>query len=196
MASSSNRQALRAEMSNHYIRYSLYRFFRVQIRLMLGAFAVAAIILDVVAAKGSQGGTNGPPLIVFAAFYTFCVAWAAYWFGLRIVFWLEIRDGKLSWRSGIRSGSVPVSDIRRISTSKLMSGMGVIRTLNGRVFVWPTQHYPAFADRMGQLYPDIDVRVGKLARFGARMTGHFAPKANSGSWWSMVFEEGDDGGAH
>jgi hypothetical protein len=35
-------------MSNHYIRYSLYRFFRVQIRLMLGAFAVAAIILDVV----------------------------------------------------------------------------------------------------------------------------------------------------
>jgi hypothetical protein len=39
-----------------------------------------------------------------------------------------------------------------------------MRTVNGHLFIWPTQYYPALADRLGQHYPDIEVRVGGPTR--------------------------------
>ncbi len=101
------------KMNSHYIRYSLYRFFRLQIQLTLGLSAIIAVVLDVTAPTGSWGGDNRLAPVAFSAFFTFCVGWVGYWFGFRIVCWLEVRDDQLSWRAGFRSGSLPVHDIRR-----------------------------------------------------------------------------------
>jgi hypothetical protein len=48
-----------------------------------------------------------------------------------------------------------------------------------------------FANRMGQLYPQIEVKVGKLARFNARLQGTLTPKLPGGRL-STIYEEGDD----
>ncbi|MGA8635689.1 MAG: hypothetical protein WB805_12665 [Candidatus Dormiibacterota bacterium] len=176
-------------MTSHYLRYSIYSFFRLQIRLTLGIFAVAAVFLDVAALAGFRGGNAQSPPLVFAAFFTFAVLWVTYWFGFRIAYWLEARDGQLLWRSGIRSGTVSIQAITSIGASAWLSGIGVIRTENRRIYFWPTKYFPTFANRMGQLYPGIQVKVGKLARFNARLQGAFSPASGR---LSVIYEEGDD----
>jgi hypothetical protein len=177
-------------VTSHYLRYSLYSFYRLQIRATLAIFAVAAIALDAVAVAGiSSGNVQSPPL-AFAAFFTFAVLWLTYWFGFRIAYWLEARDGRLVWRAGIRSGTIPMQAITSIGTSPWLSGMGVIRTEHGRIYLWPTKYFPTFANRMGELSPQIEVKIGRLARFNAKMQGRLTPTLPRSL--SMTFEEGDD----
>jgi hypothetical protein len=176
-------------VTSHYLRYSVYRFFRLQIRLTLVFFGVAAVLLDVAALVGVRGGNAQSPPLAFAAFFTFAVLWVTYWFGFRIAYWLEARDGQLLWRAGIRSGTIPIQAITSIGSSALLSGVGVIRTENRRTYFWPTKYFPTFANRMGQLYPGIQVKVGKLARFNARLQGAFTPARGR---LSVIYEEGDD----
>ena len=78
-------------VTSHYLRYSAYRYFRLQVRLTLAFFGVVAVLLDVAALAGYRGS---PPL-AFAAFFTLVVLWLTYWFGFRIAYWLEARDGRL-----------------------------------------------------------------------------------------------------
>ncbi len=81
-------------MTSHYLRYSLYSFFRLQIRLTIGTFGVAAVVLDIAALIGLRGGNPQSPGLVFAAFFTLCVLWITYWFGFRVAYSLEVRDGR------------------------------------------------------------------------------------------------------
>ena len=177
-------------MTSHYLRYSLYSFFRLQIQVTLAIFGVAAVVLDVVALAGFSGGNTQSPPLAFAAFFTFAVLWGTYWFGLRIAFSLEARDGQLVWRSGIRSGTIPTETIISIGSSAWLSGMGVIRTKRSRIYLWPTKYFPSFASRMGELYPQIEVKVGRLARFNARLQGGLTPQLPRRL--SVTYEEGDD----
>ena len=178
-------------VTSHYLRYSLYSFFRLQIRLTLVIFGVGAVFLDVAAVAGFRAGNAQSPPLAFAAFFTLMVLWVTYWFGFRIAYWLEVRDGQLFWRAGIRSGTIPIQAVTSIGALALLSGVGVIRTANGQIYLWPTKYFPTFADRMGQLYPHIEVKVGKLARFNARLQGTLTPKLPGGRL-SMIYEEGDD----
>jgi hypothetical protein len=178
-------------VTSHYLRYSVYGFFRLQIRLTLGIFGVAAVLLDIAALAGFRGGNAQSPPLAFAAFFTFVVLWLTYWFGFRIAYWLEARDGRLVWRAGIRSGTIPIQAIASIGTSAWLSGAGVIRTEHGRIYLWPTKYFPTFANRMGQLYPQIEVKVGRLARFNAKLQGGLNRRPPGGRL-SMIYEEGDD----
>jgi hypothetical protein len=177
-------------MTSHYLRYSLYSFFILQIRLTLAIFGVAAVFLDGAALAGFRGGNEQPPPLAFAAFFTFAVLWITYWFGFRVAYSLEARDGRLLWRAGIRSGTFSIQAITSIGTSAWLSGAGVIRTENGRIYLWPTKYFPTFADRMGQLYPQIEVKVGKLARFNAKL--HRELNLQPHGRLSTIYEEGDD----
>jgi hypothetical protein len=176
-------------VTSHYVRYSVYRFFRLQIRLTLAIFAVGAVFLDIAALAGFRGGYTQSPPLAFAAFFTFAVLWVTYWFGFRIAYWLEARDGQLWWRAGIRSGTIPIQAITSIGSSAWLSGAGVIRTENRRIYFWPTKYLPTFANRMRELYPQVEVKVGKLARFNATLQGAFTPARGR---LSVTYEEGDD----
>jgi hypothetical protein len=118
------------------------------------------------------------------------VLWITYWFGFRVAYSLEARDGRLLWRAGIRSGTFPIQAITSIGASAWLSGAGVIRTENGRIYLWPTKYFPTFADRMGQLYPQIEVKVGKFARFNAKLQGGLNLQPHGRL--STIYEEGDD----
>lgn len=176
-------------MANHYLRYALYRFYRTQIVLTLAVFAVAAVFVDIAAMVGLGSAGAAPLPIWFALFFTACVLWIEYWFGFRIVYWIEARGDRLTWRTPLLSGSLPVSEVRSIYSSALLSGMGVVRTTRGRILLFPTQYFPQFADRMRDLYPGINVRAGRLSRFSARLSGRFP---SGGRWTSMILEEGDE----
>jgi hypothetical protein len=176
-------------MAIHYLRYALYRLYRAQIVLTLVVFAVAAVFVDIAATVGLGSTGASPPSIAFALFFTGCVLWVGYWFGFRIAYWIEARPDRLAWRTAFRSGSLPIDDVRAIYSSAPLSGMGVLRTTKGRIFIFPTRYFPQFADRMGELYPAIDVRLGKLSRFSARLSGSFP---SGGRWTSMMLEEGDE----
>lgn len=67
--------------------------------------------------------------------------------------------------------------------------MGVISTEQGRIYLWPTKYFPTFANRMGQLYPQIAVKVGRIARFNAKLQGVLTPTRGR---LSVTYEEGDD----
>ena len=176
-------------MTSHYLRYSLYSFWRLQILATLSVFAIGAVFLDLSAITGvaSQDGQRPPAL--FAAFFTFGVLWLTYWFGFRIVYWLEVRNGRMKWKTPLRSGSVDVTEIRSVGTWKLLSGIGSIKTTNGRIVVFPTQYLPTLGDRMQQLFPSIEVNVGRIARVSARIKGAVPQPSKR---YSMSFEEGDD----
>ncbi|MGH7685688.1 MAG: hypothetical protein ACREN2_02555 [Candidatus Dormibacteria bacterium] len=176
-------------MASHYLRYALYRFYRLQIRLTLAVFAAAAVFVVLAAVIGIGSSGSPPPPLTFAMFFTACVLWLEYWFGFRIAYWMEARDGWLTWRTPLRSGSVPISEVRSIYSSALLQGMGVVRTTRGRILIFPTQYFPQFADRMAALYPSVVARVGRFSRFSARLSGRFAPR---GGTLSMTLEEGDD----
>jgi hypothetical protein len=176
-------------MADHYLRYALYRFYCTQVLLTLGVFAAAAVFVDTAAVVGLGSAGAAPPPIWFALFFTACVLWVEYWFGFRIVYWIEARADRLTWRTALLSGSLPVSEVRSIYSSALLSGMWVVRTARGRILLFPTRYFPQFADRMGNLYPGIDMRVGRLSRFSARLSGRFP---SGGRWTSMILEEGDE----
>jgi hypothetical protein len=176
-------------MASHFLRYALYRFYRTQIVLTLVVFVVAAVLVDIATVVGLGSAGAAPPPIWFALFFTACVLWVGYWFGFRIVYWIEARADRLVWRTALLSGSLPVSEVRSIYSSALLSGMGVVRTSRGRILLFPTRYFPQFADRMRDLYPNIDVRVGRLSRFSARLSGRFP---SGGRWTSMILEEGDE----
>lgn len=124
-------------MASHYLRYALYRLYRAQIVLTLVVFAVGAVLVDIAAAVGLGSTGAPPPSIAFALFFTGCVLWVGYWFGFRIVYWVEARPDRLAWRTTFRSGSLPINDVRAIYSSALLSGMGVVRTTKGRIFIFP-----------------------------------------------------------
>jgi hypothetical protein len=109
-------------VTSHYLRYSLYSFFRLQIRLTLVIFGVGAVFLDVAAVAGFRAGNAQSPPLAFAAFFTLMVLWVTYWFGFRIAYWLEVRDGQLFWRAGIRSGTIPIQAVTSIGALALLSG--------------------------------------------------------------------------
>jgi len=151
----------------HFLRYRLYSFYRVQVIVMLGAFAAGDVAMLIGAVlTGNRPSRETPPLW-FVAFFTFVVAWLAYWFLWRIAYWVEVRSDGFTWRTPIRSGFVPIGEVTAIVTGPVLMGTARIKTQSGSIILFPTSPFPAFADRAAQLYPQIEVAIGKFTRLGA-----------------------------
>ncbi len=66
---------------------------------------VGLLVADIVEAK--------PPVpIVFVLLWIAALCWLGYWFLLRICYRIDVANGVLGWATPLRSGRVPVSELR------------------------------------------------------------------------------------
>ena len=130
---------------------------------MFAVFAAVSIWMLSSVALGRSGDT------LFELFWLAAVAWNAYWFLFRFVHELELQESELVWSAPLRSGSVPLTELVQVRPMRLGWGVHVIEHRDGRpLLVWATGGLKPFLDRVGEVAPGVDVRVGWSVRTAAR----------------------------
>ena len=93
------------------------------------------------------------------------VCWSGYCYLLRTVYQLEVHRGMLWWRTPLRSGRVPITEVVAIRPSCVGMMGHVVTSRQGTI--WVTLASPGFAEFAAALQavqPTLSVRVGRLAR--------------------------------
>ena len=142
----------------------LYRF---QIRAMFAIFSLVGVgflVADFVEAK--------PPVpVAFVLLWIAALCWLGYWFLLRICYRIDVADGVLRWATPLRSGVMPVSELRgarpmfqRININNNLSLIEGIDRAKGRpLLIYGTlsnrDDVISFLDDLRALIPDAPVRM-------------------------------------
>lgn len=148
------------------VRYRMYALYRAQILAMFGLFAVIAVVFVTVAAMSNAS------LLVFAALWVAALSWNGYWFLLRLVYDLELDGDVVRWRTPLRSGTVPLSDVVELRPSRFGSNAEVFELADRRrLLVFVRKGFRAFADELVARRPGIPVRLGLQARLVERFPG-------------------------
>lgn len=155
---------------------------------MVALLSVVVVVFDVSALTGMAAKHVSAGDLAVPAFFTFAFLWTSYWFIFRVVYMVEARADQLTWRTGLRSRQAPMSEVQSISSPVWLSGAWMIRTQHGRMLMMPNTYALRFADRMRELYPNVDVRLGRFGRTYARIQRPVGPLTR---WTSGMFEEGD-----
>jgi hypothetical protein len=93
--------------------------------VFLGFAAAAAwIVVQVV-----RGGDGPPPW--FAAVWLAILGWNAYWWVFRICTEVRVEAGRLAWRTPLRRGEVPLTDVTRIRPSRAGQRQTAVVELRG-----------------------------------------------------------------
>jgi hypothetical protein len=90
--------------------YRMFGFWRFQIIAVSVVFWLVAIAMLAADAAGAKGAPPWP----FAIFWSAACAWATLNFLLRVAYELRLENGVLTWQAPLRSGEVPLSEIREL----------------------------------------------------------------------------------
>lgn len=98
------------------------------------------------------------------------MAYALYQNLYRIAYELQCTDNVLTWRSPLRMGTVPVSELRRIYSRR--GSLGVVEAADGRrIQIYLHKGFSTFASGLALRSPSIDVSLGWYARLIERLPG-------------------------
>jgi len=89
--------------------------------IVFTGFTVGAVIMIVAMIRGS-----GPP-VWFGIAWLAVLGWNGYWWLLRTCTLLVVSDGQLRWRTLLRGGTVPLTDVRSVGRSRLGSQFATIQ---------------------------------------------------------------------
>ena len=88
----------------------------------------------------------------------------------RIAYELKCTDNLLIWKSPLRSGTVPLSALRRIYSRG--GTLGVIEMADGsRIQIYAQKGFLTFVSGLAERNPNIDVRLNWYIRFIERFPG-------------------------
>jgi hypothetical protein len=160
--------ALTAEQGSTVSVYRLYRHWRLQVIATCVVFTGVAIAMLVVAAMGKRG-----PGWAFTLFWIAAAAYMSYWFLFRVAYELLLTEDRLLWKAPLRSGSVPLTEIRAIYPYRWGPSSEVIALANGtRLHVMVQKGFLAFIQDLRAKAPAVPVDVNRLwARLGERFGG-------------------------
>jgi hypothetical protein len=131
--------------------WRLYTLWRTQLLATFAVFIVTFVILAV----PPTGFSAGLGLAAVGI-----LGWNAYWFLLRGVHQLEVRDGTLHWATPLRSGLVPVAEVQAIRP--WLGLLHVIRTQRGNLAVLvPAFGFERFAQALQALQPAMTVQINR-----------------------------------
>jgi hypothetical protein len=102
--------------------------------LVFVIFVVAAVGMIVAVLRG-----NGPP-IAFAVFWLAAIGWNAYWWLFRTCIEVRVDGASLEWRVPLRSGAAPLTDVRRIRSSRMSRQLAVIELQGRRPLLVPVRY--------------------------------------------------------
>ncbi len=136
--------------------WRLPSFYRFQVLLTLGVFAMVGILLAT---------RLFPAPAWFVLLWMAVFGWNGYWFLLRIVYQLEVRGGVLWWWAPLRSGQVPIAEVVAVRPSRVAVTGHVVATRRGTIWVtFATPGFAEFAAALQAVQPTVSVRVGRLAQ--------------------------------
>src|ERR1700733_13108763 len=98
-------------------------FLPIAIMVFGGAFIISELL--------SNGGGGGG-LLAFAIFFFAAGLWISYGFMFRAPYELVIQEGTLSWKAPVRSGSLPVSEIRSVRPYRWGQNAAMIKFDDGK----------------------------------------------------------------
>jgi hypothetical protein len=151
--------------------YRLFRFWRLQIigtSVLFWAIAIAMLAAD-------AAGLNGPPW-PFALLWSAACVYITLSFLLRVPYELTLADGLLAWKTPMRSGSVPVSEIRELRPYPSGPNAELIQLEDGRrLIVLMRKGFQQFLDDLSRAAPGLSLTVSpyfsKLAERSRFQTG-------------------------
>jgi hypothetical protein len=106
--------------------YRPLRAMRWVLPLVFVVFTVVAVVFLVQATRHS-----GPPWW-FLVLWLAAFAWNAYWWSFRICTEARVGGGQLAWRTLLRRGEVPLTDVIRIRPSRTGQRQMAVVELQGR----------------------------------------------------------------
>lgn len=141
----------------------MYRF---QVRAIFAIFILAGVgflVADIVGAKSPV-----PPAFLLLWIAAGC--WCGYWFLLRICYRIDVADGVLHWATPLRSGRIPVSEVRgarpmfrRITVNNLSWIEGIDLARGRPLLIYGTSYNRddavSFLNALQRLVPDAPVRM-------------------------------------
>jgi hypothetical protein len=151
---------------NHYLRFGLApRMYRFGVLGIMACLGIAAVVMDTSSVHAAVTGRNTVQDVSFALVFTIIVVLAGYQVAYRMVYFVEVRAGHLSWRTPVRKGTIPIGSVRAVCSGKnLARGWLWISTDHGRLWLGPGIHYLWFAERLTSLYPTIRLEVDGATR--------------------------------
>ena len=88
----------------------------------------------------------------------------------RIAYELKCTDNVLVWKSPLRTGTAPLSALRRIYSRA--GTLGVIEVADGsRIQIYVQKGFLTFVSRLAERNPNIDVRLNWYVRLIERLPG-------------------------
>lgn len=131
---------------------------------ILGGFAVIGGLLIWASAAGVKG-----PGWVFTGFWCGGVVWLSYWYGWRVAWSLQLRENELRWRTFLRSGTVPITEIQRLRPMRSGPSGVVIELAHRRsLLVIAGKGFDAFTAELTRQAPDVPINVSRWTRMFER----------------------------
>lgn len=176
---------------NHYLRFGvvprIYRFAALGIATVLG---VAAMAVNISTAYTLASGHGAAADILFPMAYTAGVVTVGYVLCYRMVYWIDVRAGRLSWRTPLRKGILPISTVRLVTSGRGLSTHYIwICTDRQRLMLGPGIPSLRFGERLTHLYPAIRLQIDDGTRQWLQMQ---KPLIKIIPWASQMVREGTD----
>jgi hypothetical protein len=146
--------------------FSLGRGYRISI------FFGAAFLLLVAPLVGQEVVSPGQSWGGRALFVVWLIAmlYGLYQNLYQLAYELQSSDNMLTWRSPLRTGRLPLSELRRIYSSRV--SLGVLEAADGRrIQIYAQKGFRTFVSRLVQRNPNIDVSLSWYFRLVERLPG-------------------------
>ncbi len=147
--------------------YKLYRFYPVQICLAYGLLAVSMVLAI------HKAVINYPSWkVIWPVFPAFGFFWNTYWILGRVSLELKSKNGEVHWRSPLRRGVVPISELRHARPAKFSGSFQVYETGEGTAFVagvW--KGLDGFNENLRASNPHFSYRFGRQWKLVQRWPG-------------------------
>ena len=149
--------------------FSLGRMYRISLFMGTALFLLVALLVGQKVLSPDQSAGER----AFFVLWLIVMPYALYQNLYQIAYELQCSDNLLTWRSPLRTGTVPVSELRRIYSRR--GSLGVVEAADGRrIQIYLRKGFSTFVSRLAQRSPSIDVSLGWYARLIERLPGRTA----------------------
>jgi hypothetical protein len=130
--------------------------YRAVITLVFGLQLVVGLVMLTSILRGDLS------LVLFALIWWATFAFIGFQFFFRMAYRLEADSDRLLWKSVFRSGSIPLSQLRRVRTRSSVAKFE--RSLGPPVSIYVGRGFDEFMRVLAEREPRLEIKIGRWAR--------------------------------